>query len=226
MNALPRTGPLRGLQDAEGLTWSDDDGMAQVARYADDESQRLAAVAVGEIGARRRHGIKGAGTAAWLHERGVPTPPRANQWLRTAEGDWVLRLGDNEYLVEAAPGSELVPMLAAAAPAARVHPVPRFDAALVLCGPRVHELLRQTCSYDFAALAVTERLVVLTSMVGVGVTLLRDDAGAIPLYRLWCDGSWGEYLWTTLVEVAQSLGGGAVGSQTLSPLIAGPRGRA
>jgi len=56
---------------------------------------------------------------------------------------------------------------------------------------------------------------VLTSMVGVGVTVAAVPSGSNTAYRVWCDGTYGAYLWETLCEVAQDLGGGPVGTEAL-----------
>lgn len=60
-----------------------------------------------------------------------------------------------------------------------------------------------------------KRPVVITSMVGVGVTIIPEWRAARPLCRIWCDGTYGHYLWETLLEVATSLGGGAVAPHDL-----------
>jgi sarcosine oxidase subunit gamma len=57
----------------------------------------------------------------------------------------------------------------------------------------------------------------MTSMAGVSVTMARWLRGDMPLYRIWCDGSFGPYLWKTLLEVARDLGGGAIGVAALFP---------
>ena len=220
-HALSRSSALHGAMPDRGIEWTVDDGMPQVRCQLGDEAARLASGAVGELGARRRWGVKGAGAAAWLQARGLQTPAAPNQWLRFGGGDLVLRLGLTEYLVEAAPGSGLVRMLSGAPLAHQVYPVPRFDAALALIGPKLPELLAQTCAIDFSVLVPAEQALVLTSMVGVGVTALYTlDAQGVPLLRLWCDGSYGEYLWITLLEIATSLGGGAIGSDALSAHLA------
>ena len=100
----------------------------------------------------------------------------------------------------------------------RVYPVVRYDAELLLAGRQVHDLLKQTCAFDFESLDPAARPVVMTSMVGVGVTVLAFGSPQQRCYRLWCDGTYGPYLWNTLVEVAGSLGGGAVGSEALGYL--------
>ena len=56
----------------------------------------------------------------------------------------------------------------------------------------------------------------MTMMVGVAVTVLTAGFGRTPCYRIWCDGTYGAYLWNTLLEIASELGGGAIG---LAPVL-------
>ncbi|MBD2459523.1 hypothetical protein H6G89_00565 [Oscillatoria sp. FACHB-1407] len=93
----------------------------------------------------------------------------------------------------------------------QVYPVLRQDLAIALYGTSVQELLLQTCSFNFRALSLSDHPVVLTSMVGVSVTVIPGDRDGIPLYRIWCDGTFGAYFWETLVAIAQELGGGVIG---------------
>ncbi|MDX2217128.1 MAG: hypothetical protein SFY66_27925 [Oculatellaceae cyanobacterium bins.114] len=93
----------------------------------------------------------------------------------------------------------------------QVYPVLRQDLAIALYGTSAHELLRQTCSFNFRALSLSDRPVVLTSMIGVSVTVIPGDRNSIPFYRIWCDGTFGAYFWETLLAIAQELGGGAIG---------------
>ena len=96
-----------------------------------------------------------------------------------------------------------------------VYPVVRQDCALALAGPAVNELLVQTCNVDFASQSGVDPIVTLTQMVGVSVTVLRDDRGTVPCYRVWCDGTMGPYFWETLTGIAEELGGGPVGIASL-----------
>ena len=48
-------------------------------------------------------------------------------------------------------------------------------------------------------------------MAGVAVTVLHFPLDDHPCYRIWCDGTFGAYLWETLLEIATELGGGALG---------------
>jgi len=87
------------------------------------------------------------------------------------------------------------------------------DTAIALCGTSVNELLLQTCNINFRALSLEERPVILTSMVGVAVTIIPGERAGAPFYRIWCDGTFGVYIWRTLLAIAQDLGGGAVGAE-------------
>jgi len=93
----------------------------------------------------------------------------------------------------------------------------RQDAALVLTGALVNELLVQTCNVDFQHWRLEQPTVVMTSMVGVSVLILWHPLKAQPCYRIWCDGTFGPYLWETLLEIARELGGGAIGLESLFP---------
>ncbi len=151
-----------------------------------------------------RWGCKGPAAPQWLAEHGLPVPPVYNRYLELATGGLVARLGVTEFLIEAE-AATLGLLLDAAMPAGRVHglyPVLRQDAALQLEGPALHTLLRQVCSVDLQARENPPDAVFLTTLVGVGVTLLwRGDA-----LLLWADGTMGSYLWDTLVEVARDCG--------------------
>ena len=151
-----------------------------------------------------RWGCKGPSAPQWLTEHGLPVPPAYNLYCELATGGLIARLGVTEFLIEA-DNATLSPLQDAAIPAGRVHglyPVLRQDAALQLEGPALHTLLRQVCSVDLQARENPPDAVFLTTMVGVGVTLLwRGDA-----LLLWADGTMGSYLWDTLTEVARDCG--------------------
>lgn len=221
MNAVLRTSPLADAQRASASAWVTHGAMPVVERYGTADAQRLLRAGVGDLSHRPRTGAKGPGARAWLEALGLPTPAQPNQWCSAADGTLVARLGMTEYLIEGTGSNESVERVRLATPAAQVYPVPRFDAALVLTGHHLFDLLKQTCSFDFESLAPTTPTVVLTSMAGVGITALLSSpprAPHSPHLRLWCDGTYGEYLWTTLVEIATELGGGAVGHEALASL--------
>ncbi|NJN88430.1 MAG: methylglutamate dehydrogenase [Leptolyngbyaceae cyanobacterium SL_7_1] len=159
-----------------------------------------------------RFGVKGSQAANWLHEQGISTPDRPNTWVPLPEGGLVARLGLNEFLIEDSLDSAIAPRLAAAcqSPPPKVYPVLRQDLAIALHGQRVPDLMHQTCSVNLQVLDWGDRPVLLTSMIGISVTLLPGEQDGIPHYRIWCDGTYGTYFWTTLLEIATELGGGAI----------------
>jgi sarcosine oxidase, subunit gamma len=173
-----------------------------------------------DLSALRRTGLKGSGAASWLQSRNLAIPERANTWCAVNADGIVARLGRSEFLVEDGPQSSIVSSLtdALATPIDNVYPVLRQDAALMLRGAAVHELLAQTCSIDLSPGALEERAVSLTMMAGISVTIIdASSAHAAPCYRVWCDGTYGVYLWETLLEIAGELGGGAAGLNAIYP---------
>lgn len=167
-------------------------------------------LALSDLSLQPRYGCKGPGAAAWLKSMGLPVPALPNSAIALEEGGCVLRLGLTEFLVEAQ--ARTVEVLSCSPRVAGVYPVLRQDLCLCLSGRRVPELLLQTCSFNFAALDLAQAPVVLTSMVGVAVTVLPGERHGVPDYRIWCDGSFGIYLWQTLSAIAIELGGGPVRS--------------
>ena len=222
MNIVPirtvRTSALRDAQQGTARRWSTVDDMEVAAAYDDSEAARLVEAGLGDLGFRRRVGVKGRGARAWLQALGVATPEHPNHWLRLPCGSVVARLGDNEFVVASAGDGRVVESITAAAPAHGVYPVPRFDADLLLAGRRASELLAQTCAFHFGALDAAAQPLVMTSMVGVAVTVLALPGLDGTSYRLWCDGTYGGYLWRTLAAIAVELGGGPVGLESLESL--------
>jgi sarcosine oxidase, subunit gamma len=216
MNAIrQRANPLFDPQTALAPRWTSVESMPIVSAFGPNDREISRIVGIGDASARRRTGFKGPGTAAWLQQQLVPVPGQPNRWEPLPQGGLVARLGRTEFLIEDARGDPTCGRLGALPIPPGVYPVLRQDAELVLTGSRAGDLLLQTCSIDFAALDAAARPVVLTSMVGVGVTVLFEAHQAARRYRIWCDGTYGEYLWTTLVDVARDLGGGPVGLEAL-----------
>lgn len=214
--APERANPMFAEQDALRPRWTVVESMKTVARYGNDDDKAAREAGIGDRSARRRCGFKGPGTPAWLEEQGIPVPPQPNAWLPLGQGGVVARLGKTEFLIEDGPGGSQAAKLLALQPPRGVYSVLRQDAELVLAGSKANDLLLQTCSIDFASLDLASRPAVLTSMVGVGVTVVPEPVGGIVQYRLWCDGTFAPYLWETLVGVARELGGGPVGTEALA----------
>jgi sarcosine oxidase gamma subunit len=174
-------------------------------------------------------GFKGPGAIAWAVAQGLPMPPAANRFVRSAQGALlVARLGSAEFFVEecatdvqsATPGH--VPRLrtALAARPAGVYPVLREDSAFRLAGASVHEVLAQVCNLDFAARDPASMGLVMTLMAGVAVIVIAEAAGGTAAngaaqiasnYSIWCDPTFASYLGETLESVVADGGGIIIG---------------
>jgi sarcosine oxidase subunit gamma len=217
--SLPlRTSPLADAQAALAARWCTVESVQSVAAFSHERDSALEVVAIGDLSHRRRAGIKGPGAAAALASLGLATPARPNSWCRS-ESALVARLGLTEYLIEDSVGGEIVDKVLALPDAEGVYPVPRFDAELVIAGPQAVDLFRQTCAIDAETLDAAGGALALTSMVGVSVTVAAVMTPAGVTYRVWCDGTYGGYLWETLSGVAEEMGGGPVGQDVLSRVV-------
>jgi len=164
---------------------------------------------------QRRVGVKGPRAAEALKQLGLAVPTRPNCWAPMRDQDrddsWnvVGRLGFTEFFVEErgeAAGVVALERLTAEN-FTGAYPVLREDLGLVLGGDRVTEVLAQVCNVNFNALDIAQRPIVMTLMVGVSVLVLPQQQPDGAIYRIWCDPSFGTYLWETLEEVVQKMPG-------------------
>ncbi len=217
---LFRRSPLHDQLASEHGDWEAFAGMQTAVRLPGDDVP--APIVLADASCLRRLGLKGPQAEAWLRDRGVSTP-NVNGWTRTAEGAIVARLGRSEFFLEDRPGGTTVAGWRDVLEAALgiyppgIYPVARQDAAIALAGERAGELLAQTCALNFQVAEDGRREVVMTSMAGVSVLMLWQEQGGEPLYRIWCDGTFGPYLWEALLAIAREAGGRAVGFARLFP---------
>ena len=213
MNDALRLSPIYNSLQQLGGVWHDIKGMKSLYSLPDDEAN-AAQLGIANLSFIPRFGVKGAIASIWLESQSIPIPDRPNSWCQLPEGGIIARLGSSEFLIE---DSGVAPRLieACKSPPAKVYPVLRQDLAIALIGSKVNELLLQTSSFNFQSLSITNRPVILTSMAGVNVTVIQCDRNGQPFYKIWCDGTFGVYLWQTLNAIAIELGGGAIGLETM-----------
>ena len=169
-------------------------------------------------GQRRRFGIKGPRAAEVLKQLGLNVPARPNSWapLRAQDRDdapnVISRLGNTEFfLCEQADASGIAALESAMAGALDgAYPVLREDFAVVLGGKHATHALAEVCNVDFAAQNAALKPVVMTLMAGVAVVVLSQVTDTGTEYRIWCDPSFGSYLWETLASVARTTTGNTV----------------
>jgi sarcosine oxidase, subunit gamma len=176
-------------------------------------------LAIADLSCLPKVGLKGPGAAGWLSTKGVTIPQEANCWLCSMEGAIVARLGQSEFLIEDSLFGTTASRLDALLNDCPndVYPVPRHDTCIALTGERIYEVLVQICSINFRAME--PRSLVLTSMVGVSVLVVADIRFGVPAVRIWCDPTFGPYLWETLRQILGEVNGSPIGLRQLFPQL-------
>ena len=221
MNAPVRTSPLHSALSELAAQWTTINQMQVAAHIGTpaEERAKQQSIALTDLSHRKRCGLKGPGAEAWLKSVDIEPAAGINQWAPLEKFGLVVRLATSEFLVEDNIGQDhadrLRAQLGGGLPG--VTPVLRQDAAMALAGRRVNELLLQTRSFNFAALNLSTRPIVMTSIIGVSALVIPGTRDGGSFYRLWCDATYALYLWQHLIQIAEELGGGAVGLAALFP---------
>lgn len=162
---------------------------------------------VTNLSALQRFGIKGPAAAEWLIHQGIEVPKNANTWLKTATGLMVLRLGASEFLLEdSLDGTNCAALCVKAKQATQnVYYVARFDASFALSGDATLDLLAELCTLDLRPSLVADDALVMTQIAGISATILRQPLNGEVVYRIWCDGTYDEFMGGVLQEVASEI---------------------
>jgi len=184
--------------------------LSSTLTFSEAGDARSDAVAITDLSALSGFGCKGPRAESALRSLGIPLPGDANSWMPFRSEGVVLRLGRSEFLFQDEPGANTTCELRdKIAGSAGVYPVLRHDLVLALTGPRLSELFARTCSFDFREFERKPDLVVMTTMLGVSVTLIACEFASRRGFRLWCDGTYGIYFLAQMLSIAEELGGGA-----------------
>ncbi|MCE9590936.1 MAG: hypothetical protein K8S99_10470 [Planctomycetes bacterium] len=218
-----RRGPIHGLLESHHHpAWRDLAGMPIALHLGDPavESQTAKKGALCDVSALPRVTLKGPGALWLLGEQGIAMPDTIYGATPLGSAGVAARTGSAEFFLEDGPAGNDVARLRAITGAfghARpgVHPVNRADASFLLSGTGAIDVLEQTCGYSFR-----ERdpgTMVFTRIAGVSCSILPRTLNSIDLFQLWLDGTYGEYLWETLLDVLSASEGGAVGAACYFP---------
>ena len=145
-----------------------------------------------------RFGLKGRAAAGWLVARGIEIPQQPNTWLALQNQGRILRLGRGEFLVEGELAVTLSVVWQDGQP--DLYRVPRYDFGCVLSGEAIPALLQEICALDTRAHSMGDQ-VLMTQAAGISVTLLCETHTDAPVYRLWCDATYGDYMHETLQHI-------------------------
>jgi sarcosine oxidase, subunit gamma len=182
------------------------------------ESELAKTLALADASFFPRIVIKGPQAAAFLQSRSIPIPGSILKVAPLEIGGLVIRTGGNEFFLEDGVSRSIIASIEQSlGPNGQsgIYTVLRQDASLIISGSRAGELFRHVSSYDF--INDPHHDLVFTPIAGVSCSVLRTESNGIPVFRLWTDGTYGLYIWHTLLEVAKELGGGAVGAAVFYP---------
>ena len=211
MSAMIKTSPVSHAQQALNPKMGVVNGMEAALEFAGENDVKNV-LGVADVSCFERFGIKGPQAAKWLESQKFKTPPEINSWLEN-KSCLLLRLGGSEFLLEDQLGANNLNKLTGfnQAKVTGAYQVTRADAAYLLSGSEVLNMLSELCMLDLRECALPKNGLVMTQIAGISATLLRQNLHGEPVYRIWCDGTYGAYMWDMLLEVATELGGGAVG---------------
>lgn len=211
---ITQISPAAHAQSRSSAKWAVVNNMKIAVEFAsaDIEQARKKVLGVTDVSCFERYGVKGPQASQWLADHELAIPSNPNSWTLCDQKSLVLRLGSSEFLVEDQLGGLASKKLASdTVRVAGVYKVPRADAAFILSGSEVLNLFSELCSLDLRATSLLANDVIMTQVAGVSAIVLRQTLGGEQIYRIWCDGTYGSYMWEVLLEIAVELGGGAVG---------------
>lgn len=214
MKTIAQTSPVAHAQLESTAKWAVVNGMNAAVAFAsaDVEQARKKILGVTDVSCLSRYGVKGPQASQWLADREVAIPSNPNSWTLCDQKTLVLRLGGSEFLIEDQFGGLACEKLANdTARVAGVYKVPRADAAFILSGSEVLNMFSELCSLDLREKSLPAKDVIMTQIAGVSAIVLRQTLNGEPIYKVWCDGTYGSYMWEVMLEIAVELGGGAVG---------------
>lgn len=186
---------------------------------ADVEATRSQTLSICDVSNLNRFGVKGPHAADWLTAAGITLPEGTNSWTPQDNGSLVMRLGNSEFLLEDRPENDLAQTLNdTAADMDGVHKVLRNDAAFIVSGELTPALFSEVCAIDLEGDTLENNRLVMTVIAGVSATLLKQELNGQSVYRIWCDGTFGPYLWKTLLTIIEEQGGGPIGFNFYYPL--------
>ena len=214
MSNIKKSSPVAYFQEKLKPEWGEVNGMKVATSFDTDqiEKDRKQKLGVTDVSCLQRFGVKGPQAAQWLASQNIKVPTKPNTWSIDNDS-LVLRLGDSEFLIEDQLSAKLCTQLnhTIQINTAGVYKVLHADAAFVISGNKILTLLAELCKLDFSAKALTANQVIMTQIADISATIVPEMINGELVIRLWCDGTYGAYMWRVLHQLAQELGGGAVG---------------
>jgi len=228
MDKLTGCSPIQHILEFLGAHWGHAGRTPLALHFGDPDAETIAARTLGlcDLSALPKLGVKGKKAAAWLKERGIEVPEDIYEVRSRGVDGIIARIGGNEFLLEdglkgesdrtGGGVRELSEQLGSAEGGVRggVYRVERQEATFLLSGVRALEPLAQVCGVDFSEV-VAGRLI-YTRFAVVSVAVIFAPIDGLPVYRIWVDSTYAEYLWENLSQISAELGGRVVGARWMT----------
>lgn len=218
MTTMIRRSPAHDCLEHLKPRWGRLHDMPVALDYGDAsaESERAKTLALCDVSALPRVTLKGPGAERWLREQGWEIPAAIYEISRVGRSDRIIRTGGTEFLVEDGVGGSTALGLLTPGKGGTpgVYRIPRQDASFLLTGRDANDVLLETCGIDFST---RPPQAVYSRVAGVSCALLPVEPSGIPAFQVSCDGSYGVYLWETLLEIVREKGGSPVGMSSVFP---------
>lgn len=218
MSTISKSTPVAFFQKSLNPQWGEINNMPVATGFESSqiEETRKQVLGVTDVSCLQRFGVKGPQASKWLSSQGISVPDAANTWV-DHEQSIVLRLGGSEFLIEDQSTDSVCQQLdeAVKVHAAGVYKVLRADAAFVISGDKVLTMFSELCRLDLSERELGSNQLIMTQVADISATVLAQTINGQSVFRLWCDGTFGAYMWRVLHQLAQELGGGAVGFSSI-----------
>lgn len=221
---LQRRSMLHRWHRLKGARFAEDGGSLPVVRYGTKADEVSAARGLGlcDLTTMPRTGVTGPGATDWLAHRGFRVPLSPNLATRQANGDALVRLSDNEYLLLATRllrhgGSPAGFEIFSDRPARRMYALPRLDShcCLALTGTRAVELLSKICAVDLRPRVFADGGVAQTSMAHLSAIVVRHDLSECPCLLMLVSSVAAEYALEVILDAMAEFNGTPVGLHAL-----------
>jgi sarcosine oxidase subunit gamma len=218
MTTFTRRSPAHDALEHLKPRWGRLKDMPVALDYGDPraESERAKGLGLCDVSAFPRITVKGPGASRWLGEQGLEIPAGIYSVGRAGRTDRIIRTGGAEFLIEDGVDGQtalrLISTQKEGVPG--VYRIPRQDASYLLMGKDANLVLLETCGVDCSG---REERAVFSRVAGVSCALLAVEIHKLPAFQIWCDPSYGAYLWETLLEIVRDKGGGPVGMSSVFP---------
>jgi sarcosine oxidase subunit gamma len=183
------------------------------------EEHVAAKLALCDLSALAKTGVKGPQAATWLAAQQLDVPQQTYDVTALPDGGVMTKISSNEFVLESGIANQTVSAIKAALGSVQdgAYHTEQQMATFFLSGVCAGEVLSQTCGVEFEQV-VNGRLL-YSRIAGVSAAILPDTVNDLPVYRLWIGYNFGPALWQTLSQIAGELGGQVVGALCFYPQL-------